>query len=241
MPFFFGGFALFFSIVAVIGQKRDPVLFILIWLVCFGVWMIFIGRVRFEPDRMTVWRFVFIPRRIRYDEVAELIFLYADPKVPDSPTTVVFRMKSGKYKTWLLGLFPPENRRKIQEELDARIRLPESVPERQDAQKWADIRMKNPLFPKIFFLSGLLITLAFGFGSMCRELVWDHRVRTWDKADGIILRNGVSKIKSGRRGQQTREVSDVAYRYTFRGRQYTGTRIVYDNESFPPLKAGTHR
>ena len=101
--------------------------------------------------------------------------------------------------------------------------------------------MKNPLSPKIFFLSGLLITLAFGFGSMCRELVWDHRVRTWDKADGIILRNEVREIKSGRRGQQTREVSDVAYSYTCRGKQYTGTRIVYDNESFPPLKRGTHR
>ena len=235
----FGGLALFLSIgQAVVGRKWDLFPIFLIWLIFFAIWMIFIGSVRFEPDRMTVWWFVFIPQRIRYDEVSELIFLYADPKAPEIPTTVIFRVKSGKYQTWLLGFFTQENRRKIREELDARIRLPESVPERQDVQKWADTRMKNPLLPKIFAILGLLITLAFGIDSMCRQLVWNHRIRTWDKADGIILRNAIREIKSGR---STRKISDVAYSYTCRGKQYTGTRIVYDDESFPPLKPGTHR
>ena len=82
------------------------------------------------------------------------------------------------------------------------------------------------------------IMLVLGIGGVFRQLAWDERVRSWDKADGIILKNTTKRVRSGK---STKTVADVEYEYTYKGTRYTGTRIVYDSESFPRMKIGSHR
>lgn len=82
------------------------------------------------------------------------------------------------------------------------------------------------------------LMLALVIWGVCRQLAWDERVRSWDKADGIILKNATKRVRSGK---SSKTVADVAYEYTYKGTRYTGTRIVYDSESFPRMKIGSHR
>ena len=56
--------------------------------------------------------------------------------------------------------------------------------------------------------------------------------------EGIILKNTTKRISDGKR---SKVVADVKYKYTFKGKLYYGTRIVYDSNGFPDLKVGTKR
>ena len=94
------------------------------------------------------------------------------------------------------------------------------------------------LAEKIVLCAVGALTLALVIWGVCRQLAWDERVRSWDKADGIILKNATKRVRSGK---SSKTVADVAYEYTYKGTRYTGTRIVYDSETFPGLKAGAHR
>jgi len=241
----FGAFVLFGVIPFVAAfcksKRLEPVLLLLPGL---GVllWTALFQRVRFEADRATLFIWTFIPVRIRYAEVASFVWLSSDPKHPQTPTSIVFLMKSGRKKHWQIFSFTVESRENIRQELESRIRIlpPDRPPEMPDIQKWADWTGKKPMMDKLFFGTGAFVFLLFGFMAMCHQLEWDSRIRNWDKADGIILRNTTRKIRSNR-SNHFREVADVLYRYPYRGKEYTGTRIVYDSTSFPALKEGSRR
>ena len=82
-----------------------------------------------------------------------------------------------------------------------------------------------------------LVLLLPGFFWIFQQVTWNKNVRTWDKAEGILLKNTTKRVS---RGKRSVTVSDVEYQFTYHGRQYSGTRIVYDSDDFPPLKIGTH-
>jgi hypothetical protein len=73
---------------------------------------------------------------------------------------------------------------------------------------------------------------------MTEQLTWDKHVKTWDKVDGILLKNTTKRVSKGKR---TEEIADVEYKYNYKGKQYYGTKIVYDSDSFPALKVGSKR
>ena len=202
------------------------------------LWLIFFHRIRFERDRVTFYYFGFIPSRIDYEDVAGMGYFFQDTKHPEVPTGVMFQLKSGKRKNWDINLFIPEVRKEIRHELESRIHFPEAPLETPDIQKWVDHSLRTPRVEKMIFLAAGFFTFLIGFIGICIQLSWDEHVRTWDKADGIILKNTTKRVK---KGKYTKTVADVAYRYTYKGRQYTGARIVYDSKSFPDLKTGTRR
>ena len=82
-----------------------------------------------------------------------------------------------------------------------------------------------------------LVLLLPGFFWIFQQITWDKNVRTWDKAEGILLKNTTKRVH---RWKRSVTVSDVEYQFTYNGRQYSGTKIVYDSDDFPPLKVGTH-
>ena len=206
------------------------------------LWTALSQRVRFEADRATLFTCTFFPLRVRYEDVASFVWFSSDPDHPQTPTSIVFLMKSGQKKHWQIFSFTVESREKIRQELESRIRIlpPDRPPEMPDIQKWADWTGKKPMMEKLFFGTGAFVFFLFGFMAMCHQLEWDRRIRNWDKADGIILKNTTRIIKSSR-SNHSREVADVLYRYPYRGKTYTGTRIVYDSTRFPALKTGSRR
>ena len=207
-----------------------PALFSLLWL-------IFFHRIRFERDRATFY-FGFFPSRIDYEDVTGMAYIFRDAKHPEVPTEVVFQLKSDKRKSWSINFFAPAVCKEIRHELESRIHLPKTPLETPDIQKWVDHSLRTPRVEKMIFLAAGFFTFLIGLIGICIQLSWDEHVRTWDKADGIILKNTTKRVKKGK-NEET--VADVTYRYTYKGRQYTGTRIVYDSKSFPALKTGTRR
>jgi len=141
-------------------------------------------------------------------------------------------------KQWNINLFSPAVREKIVQETGKRIPLPEHPQEIPDIQQWAGPAVRTSRVEKAIFCFFAVFMLILGFCSMCSQLAWNDRVKNWDKADGIILKNTTKRVKSRK---YTKTVADVEYQYTYKGKQYFGTKIVYDSESFPDLKPGVHR
>lgn len=197
----------------------------------FFLWLMFFWRVRFEDDRACIFCFGFFPSRLDYADVEDVKYFFHDCKYPDTPTSLLFRLKSGEMKRWSISCFVPAARQGIVRELNERIRLTETPQEIPDIQTWADDAVSISRGAKIFFCFAAIALFLLGFWEMCRQLTWNDRVRKWDRADGVILKNAENV--------QT-DVTEIEYEYTYRGKMYLGTRIVYDSKVFPNLASGTH-
>ena len=198
-------------------------------------------RVRFEWEHAALYYFTFFPVRIEYADVVSVEYPCRDPDGSNVPDAAVFQMRSGESRKWKFSRFSAEVRQEIVRELESRIRTvrsPAPADKVSGIQKWAD----NVLQPSrtTLILSGLaavILLVLFSIG-LYLQLRWEKYIRTWDKADGIILKNETRRVRSGK---STRLVSDVEYQYTYQGKRYFGTRIAYDSEHFPGLAVGTHR
>lgn len=211
--------------------------------IVFIFWQIFFWRVRFERDFAVIWYCTVFPSRIDYAEVSGMRCRYGSAKCPGVLTGIEFRLKDGREKRWSLNLFSETVCREIVQEMESRLNLsslpdPAAEEELLDVSAWAKKTCRPHLAEKIVLGAVGVLTLALVIWGVCRQLAWDERVRSWDKADGIILKNATKRVRSGK---STKTVADVAYEYTYKGTRYTGTRIVYDSETFPDLKVGAHR
>ena len=221
--------------------------------IVFIFWQIFFWRVRFERDFAVIWYCTVFPSRIDYAEVSGMRRLFCDAKHPGVPSHVEFFLKNGKRKQWNLDFFVPAVREEIVQELKERIQFPEPADspdggdsdgeldpgeELQEVTAWTEKACRPHRAEMILVCAVGGIMLVLGIGGVFRQLAWDDRVRAWDKVDGIILRNTTKRVRSGK---HTRNVADVAYEYTYKGTRCTGTRIVYDSDTFPKLKPGAHQ
>ncbi|MBO4491130.1 MAG: DUF3592 domain-containing protein [Lentisphaeria bacterium] len=221
--------------------------------IAFIFWLIFFWRVRFERDSAVIWYCSFFPSRIDYAEVSGMRCVCGDAKHPGVPSHVEFFLKNGKEKRWSLNLFSETVRGEIVQELESRIQI--SAPanpldgngeeldadagkELQDVTAWAEKTCRPHRAEMITVCAVGALMLVLGIWRVCEQLAWDERVRAWDKVDGIILRNTTKRVRSGK---HTRNVADVEYEYTYKGTRCTGTRIVYDSDTFPKLKPGAHQ
>ena len=198
-------------------------------------------RVRFEWDHAALYYFTFFPVRIEYAEVVRVEYPCRDLGESNVPEVAVFQMRSGESRKWKFSRFSTEVRQEIVRELESRIRTGKS-PAPADTvsgiQKWADKVLQPSRTTLILLgLATVILLVLFSIG-LYLQLRWDKYIRTWDKADGIILKNETRRVRSGK---HTRLVSEVEYQYTYQGKRYFGTRIAYDSEHFPGLAVGTHR
>ena len=220
--------------------------------IAFIFWLIFFWRVRFERDFAVIWYCSFFPSRIDYAEVSGMRCHCDNVKHPGVPSSVEFRLKNGKVKRWSLNLFSESVCGEIVQELESRIQLSDppdptegddggeldTGEELQEVTVWTEKACRPHRAEMILLCTVGALMLVLGIFGLCRQLAWNERVRSWDKVDGIILKNTTRRVRSGK---HTRNVTDVAYEYTYKGNRYTGTRIVYDSESFPRMKIGSHR
>ena len=201
-------------------------------------WLFFFWRVRFEESYATIYYCIFFPVRIDYAEINRLAYFYQKYKKQEVPAAIHFYLHSGKIKYWNFGLFSPQTALNIKSELEKRIAFPEKQRTIPDVELWANNVLRSSNAVKIIWVAAALITFSLGVWEMTEQLMWDKRIKTWDKVDGIILKNTTKRISYGKR---TEIVADVEYKYTFKGKLYYGTKIVYDSDSFPDLNPGTKR
>ena len=207
----------------------------------FVIGLVSLRRIRFEWDHAALYYFTFFPVRIDYADVVSVEYPCRDQGESNAPDEAVFIMRSGGSRKWKFSLFSTEFRQEIVRELESRIRTVKS-PSPADTvsgiQKWAD-KVLQPSRTTLIVsgLATVILLVLFSIG-LYLQLRWEKYIRTWDKADGIILKNETRRVRSGK---HTRLVSDVEYQYTYRGMRYFGTRIAYDSEHFPRLAVGTHR
>ena len=219
--------------------------------IAFIFWLIFFWRVRFERDSAVILYCVIFPSRIDYAEVSGMRCVCGDARRPGVLTGVEFQLKNGKGKRWSLNRFSETVKEEIVQELESRIQLsaPPDPPdsdggeldtgeELQEVTAWTEKACRPHRAEMILLCTVGALMLVLGIWRVCEQLAWNERVRSWDKVDGIILKNTTRRVRSGK---HTRNVADVAYEYTYKGNLYTGTRIVYDSESFPRMKIGSHR
>ena len=202
------------------------------------LWLFLFYRIRFEKDHAALYCCLFIPVRIVYSEVTGIAYLAGNRRRPDSTSIIIFQLRSGKKRSWAIGLFADDVRKEIKKELESRIRLPERQSEIPDMQIWTYNVLRTPRSLLLIFGFAAIFTLALGIADMSGQLSWNQRIRNWDKVNGIILKNSTKRISSGK---STKKVADVEYRFTYKKRQYTGNKIVYDSDSFPDLKVGKRR
>ena len=151
-------------------------------------------------------------------------------------STVRFVMVSGRRREWVLSGFTGGARREIIAFLEEKIRpVGQEAPVSPDDWLRATVR-KSRKIDRIAMVLCLLLLGGAGAALLADPLIWDIRLRRWAQVPGVIERNDLCKDRSGK------TVSKIAYSYRFRGRQYTGDRILYDNNYFPDwIKPGTPR
>ena len=99
----------------------------------------------------------------------------------------------------------------------------------------------NTMYPSekvamwIFAVMGIFFSAA-GSWLWYRQVQWDDRVRDWEQIDGVVTCNEI--VRGGRRSSPRTE---LRYRYTYRGREYEGRRIVYDLGRYPRVGVGSVR
>ena len=201
-------------------------------------WFSFFWRVRFEEHYAVIYYCTLFPVRIDYAEINRLAYFYRKYKKQEIPVAIHFYLRSGKVKSWNINLFSPQMAQNIKNELEKRINLTENRREIPDIQLWANNVLHSGNAVKIIWAVAASITLGLGVWGMTEQLKWDKHIKTWDKVDGIILKNTTKQVTNGKR---TEEVADVEYKYTYKGKQYYGTKIVYDSDTFPDLKVGLKR
>ena len=239
---FFLGAVLLFKVLFRFGPRASEIKIhdvILVFLIGAVLFLALLWRIRFASDHVVLYSCTFLfPRRIDFGDVVGMTFLPRESKRPGSPVSAVFILSSGKPVYWSLGMFSIRTAERIREELESRIEIPGSKCRPPDFRACADRILKPGRWDRIVFI--IIAALPFFAGVSCvwKNLAWDHRVRTWDKVEGIVLKNGLRQVKNGR---NVRQVADVEFEYARGGRRYVGTRIVYDSDVFPPLKVGTRR
>ena len=201
-------------------------------------WLVFFWRVRFEETYATIYYCTFFPVRIDYAEINRLEYFYQKYKKQEVPAAIHFYLRSGKTKSWNVNLFSPQTALYIKSELEKRVTFPEKQRTIPDVELWANNVLRTSNAVKIIWATAALLLLGLGVREMTEQLLWDRRIKTWDKVEGIILKNTTKRISDGKR---SKVVADVKYKYTFKGKLYYGTRIVYDSNGFPDLKVGTKR
>ena len=131
-----------------------------------------------------------------------------------------------------------ENDKKIDAEPESSSGIPKTPAHIPDLQMWVDkLRHSGKTMQTISSGVAAVASLLVGVGIMYNQFMWDKNIRTWDKTDGIILIYEPDQVRDG---DFFTSGARVKYKYTCKERQYNGTRIVYDSNSFPALKVGTH-
>ena len=239
IPAFIAGIMIFCSILGFCGKGAVSAA-VFIPLICGVIfYLVIVRRVRFEADHAVMYYCTFFPVRLKYADVTGVGAIYWDFKNPDVPSLIAFELRSGKSSSWNLSFFAPDNRKKIKAELDSRIVLTGTTRQIPDIQLWVDRVCRASRMERIISCAAAIIMFVFGFCAMSSQLVWNERVKNWDKVDGIILKNDIRHIQRAKGGST--EVSDVEYKYTYKGKNYRGTKIVYDSKSFPAVKVGKKR
>ncbi|MBO5821774.1 MAG: DUF3592 domain-containing protein [Lentisphaeria bacterium] len=203
-----------------------------------ALFILLFSRIRIESDHAKIYSCTFFPSKINYSEVINLSERCSNPKFPTVPTSLIFQLRSGKYKIWGLNLFAADKIMTVKAELERRINTADRSPAIPDIRLWANNALRPPTADKVTCGIGAIFVFGLAIYFMCAQLVWDRRIETWDKVDGIILKNDVKTVS---RGKGTREIADVEYQYVYQGRTYRNTRIVYDDNTYPAVKVGTKR
>ena len=202
------------------------------------VWCFFFWRVRFEENSAAIYYCPFFPVRIYYAEITRLTFFYQKHKNQEVPVVIYFHLRSGRIKSWNINLFSLQTAPAIKSEFEKRIDFTEKRREITDIESWANEALRPPTSVKIFLIAAILTMAGFGMWEMAEQMRWDKQIKTWDKVDGVILKNTTKQVPDGKR---TKTVPDVEYKYTYKGKTCYGTRIVYDSSMFPDLKVGQKR
>ena len=106
-------------------------------------------------------------------------------------------------------------------------------------EQWEKKAVKKSLIPLLVFTLASLCTLTVSIFLFHEQLIWNERIASWDKVPGIIRSNTREKVSSGKR---RKTVSKVVYTYSYKGRSFTGKRILYDSSTFPSwVKKGDRR
>ncbi|MBR4884298.1 MAG: hypothetical protein IKZ33_03180, partial [Lentisphaeria bacterium] len=192
-------------------------------------WLCFFWRVRFEKNHATIYYCGCFPVRINYADVVHLAYSYGKYKKQEVPAAIHFYLRSGGIKSWNTNLFSLQTAQAIKAEWEKRINIPETRQEIPDIQLWVNHILRPSLAVKIIYAVAAIFCLGLGIWGMKEQLAWDNRIETWDKVDGIILKNTTKRVSS--RGKGTKEVADVEYQYTYKGATYHSTKIVYDSDS----------
>ena len=108
-----------------------------------------------------------------------------------------------------------------------------------DLQHWVDSIGKPTLADKIV-LSALFLAWLAGTGYLFScDLVWELRLLRWEQVPGIMISN---RERTVRDGKNSRQVSEIAYQYRYRGKTYASNRILYGKTWFPSgVRAGAGR
>ena len=89
----------------------------------------------------------------------------------------------------------------------------------------------------IMFAVGSLFLLLIAILDFCQIRKWDKKIAEYDHVQGIITHN--QRITKGR-GKSRHTVTEIKYTYNYKGRDYSGDRVVYKKSNFPTYKkAGT--
>ena len=204
--------------------------------VIFGC--VFLWRVRFEETYATLYYCCFFPVRIKYSEVVHLEYFNQKYKKQNVPAAIYIHLSSGHIKYWNINIFSLESAKAVKNELEKRINSTENQREIPNIELWAKNALRPSTTEKVTWAAFAIITLLVGSWEIANQLEWNKRIRTWDKVNGIILKN-TTKLVS--RGKGSSRIADVEYKYNYKGKTYFGTRIVYDSTTFPNLKVGKNR
>ena len=149
-----------------------------------------------------------------------------------------FRLTSGLRRSWDIGGFRLKDRQAILEFLQKHCPPVEPTPPSPEAWLRETLRRRRRN-DRIAMAVWILLLGGLGAWQLADALIWDARVRNWRQVPGVILKNDREKVRSGR---STKTVSRIEYEYRFEGRRYTGSRILYGGDFFPPaIKPGAPR
>ena len=106
-------------------------------------------------------------------------------------------------------------------------------------EQWEKKAVKKSLIAPLVFALASLCTLTVSIFLFHEQLLWNERIALWDKVQGIIQSNTREKVSSGK---SRKTVSKVLYTYHYKGKSFTGKRILYDSRTFPShVKKGDRR
>lgn len=200
------------------------------------LWFCFFCRIRFEQNYAVLYYCTIFPVKVDYSQIVCAKYFCREYKKISVPVSIVFYLDSGKRKYWNINFFSLQTAQSIKSELEKRIDSPENRQTIPDIDWWADNLLRPSAITNTFLCLASIFTFFIGTHEMTKQLMWNDHIKNWDKVDGIILKNTTKRVSSGK---SSKKVADVEYKYTYKGRQYLGTKIVYDSSTFPDLRVGS--